>query len=160
MELKFDVPEEIAEKIAEDIKAALEEYKKKQTWPQEGDDYYFIFSDGQITCNRYDDFPTDRNKLKIGNMFKTEEEAMFKREQLKVLHELEQLADDDQEWNCQNRHHIISYDHDLDRLVIDRWTSNQLCQYYFKSQESAQIAIDKIGVDRLKKYYFRVKEDK
>ena len=158
MKLTFDVPEGLAEKIAENIKVALEEKKKRQIWPQKGDDYYFIFSDGQIACNRYGDFPIDRNRLKIDNMFKTEEEAKFKREQLKVMHELEQLADDDQPW-VQGCHYYLTYSYSHKAINTEYTISAKTSVCYFKSPESCQAAIDKIGKDRLKKYYFCIPEE-
>lgn len=160
MKLTFDVPEEMAAKIAKDIKVALEEHKKKQTWPQEGDEYYYFRSDGDIDCDRYDDAPVDKDRFRLSNMFKTQEEAEFKREQLKVLHELEQLADDDQLWDDANKHFVIAYDNSLSCLYVEYWRKAQTLPrtYYFKSIQSAEAAINKIGADRLKKYYFCISE--
>ena len=161
MKLTFDVPEEMAEKIAEDIKVTLEEYKEKQIWPQEGDDYYCIFSEGRIACDRYDGITIDKDRLQFGNIFKTKEEAEFKREQLKVLHELEQLADDDQIDAYKNYHYILIYDFDESTVKIDGIVCAGFMYgtHYFKTKESAQTAIDKIGENRLKKYYFCIPEE-
>lgn len=163
MKLTFDVPEGLVEKISEEIKMALNEYRKKQTLPQKGDKYYFLRSDGDITYDRYDDVSVDKDRFRLGNMFKTQEEAEFKREQLKVMHELEQLADDDQPWDGKNPHYKILYTHCNDALPfvsIEYWRIDQHVpsQFYFKSYESAQVALDKIGKDRLKKYYFCIPE--
>lgn len=162
MKLTFDVPEELAEKIAEDIKVAIEEHKKDQMWPQKGDHYYYVSSNGFTYQDTYDDDYNayDKGRLSLGNYFKTEEEAEFKIEQLKVLHELEQLADDDQLWNNSNLHYTFCYKHSIDKIIAEHWSSFQclLNTYYFKSFESAQAAIDKIGKDRLKKYYFCIPE--
>ena len=158
MKLTFDVPEELAEKIGEEIKAALDEYKKKQVWPQIGDAYYHICSDGNVCINCYSSL-SDKDRVIFGNCFRTEEEAEFKLEQLKVLHELEQLADDDLEWDNSNRHYAIEYDHIYDKFDIGFWCARSDCQFHFKSEDSAQAAIDKIGEDRLKKYYFCIPEE-
>ena len=154
MKLTFDVPEELAEKIAEDIKVALEEYKKKQE-----DDHYYYISDGNIEEEEFDDDEYDHRLQSIGNMFKTKEEAEFKLEQLKVLHELEQLVDDDQEWDGYNHHFTIDYLHRENKVSASYWITDQYCQFYFKSYDSAIAAINKIGEDRLKKYYFCIQEE-
>ena len=161
MKLTFDVPEGLVEKIGEEIKAALEEYKKKKIWPQNGDDYYYITGAGNIFADYYDDHETDITKLDLGNCFKTLEEAEFKVEQLKVLHELEQLADDDQIDAYNDYHYMLIYDFDKSAVEIN----DIICAgfmygtHYFKTKKSAQAAIDKIGTDRLKKYYFCIPEE-
>lgn len=163
MKLTFDVPEELAEKIAKDIKVAIEEHKKEQVWPQRGDGYYYITSQGNIFHDVFDNIDNgyDKGRLNLGNFFKTKEEAEFKVEQLKVLHEIEQLADDNQLWNNSNFHYSFCYKHSIDKIVAEHWNSYQNVPniYYFKTYESAQAAIDKIGEDRLKKYYFCIPEE-
>ena len=70
MKLTFDVPEEMAEKIGEEIKAALEEYKKKQGWPQEGDRFFHLRGDGTVLTDRYNESVYSQI-LRFGNCFKT-----------------------------------------------------------------------------------------
>lgn len=161
MKLTFDVPEEMAEKIAEDIKTALDEYKKKQAWPQKGDRYYFITGDGNIMSDCYDDHRTDIARLDLDNCFKTIEEVKFKLEQLKVLHELKQLADDDQPFDKDGgySHVCIQYDWKYNKCrPISNFRYSTYSPFHFKSVESCQAAIDKIGKERLKKYYFGAKD--
>lgn len=161
MKLTFDVPEEMAEKIVEDIKVALEEYKKKQIWPRHDDTYYYVSACGETSGTLFINTAFDKGCLSYGNCFKTQEEAKFKAEQLKVLHELEELADDDQPWG-NLKYYGIFYVHDFNDIVAECWISYQHLPstYYFKSYESAKAAIDKIGKDRLKKYYFCIPEKK
>ena len=157
MKLTFDVPEEMAEKIAEDIKVALDEYKKSKPFPQAGDNFFFICANGLIGNDTFARYPArDFGMYNFGNCFKKVEEAEFKLEQLKVLHELEQLADDDQIDAYNDYHYTLIYDFDKSAVKI----GDIVCAgfmygtHYFKSKESAQAAIDKIGEERLKKYYF------
>ena len=160
MKLTFDVPEGLVERISEEIKMALEEYRKKQVWPQENDKYYYVRSCGEIDCTTFDNTSTfDKGCRNFNNCFKTEKEAKFKLEQLKVLHELEQLADDNQPWNTWELHYTIAYNHTINKFSIETWNAQHNSLFYFKSKESAQAAIDKIGEDRLKKYYFCIPED-
>lgn len=159
MKLTFDVPEEMAEKIARDIKAALEEHKKKQIWPQKDDPYYYIDTKGSVDIEFYVDDVYDNGRLNLGNCFKTQEEAKFKLEQLKVMHELEQLADNDGEWNVHLPHYYIQYDYEDGWMVTDYTYRLKANMFYFQTREAAQAAIDKIGADRLKKYYFCIPEE-
>ena len=160
MKLTFDVPEEMAEKIAEDIKAALDEHKKKQAWPQKGDKYWYIRYDNTIDCTVWDNMIEEFQMLEIGNAFRTQEEAEFKTEQLKVLHELEELADDDQPWDQHHFHYAICYFHGTNEIITEALLDFQNIPniYSFKTRQSAQAAIDKIGKNRLKKYYFGAKD--
>lgn len=145
--------------VVEFLKNRRKEEEKK--WPQEGDRYYCIESAGNIEDYFYEGSPIDDEICRIGNIFRTEEEAEFKLEQLKVLHELEELADDDQPWDKNNSHYNIAYEYEDNNIRIESWKHYQTSpiKYYFKSHESAQAAIDKIGEDRLIKYYFGIKED-
>ena len=157
MKLTFDVPDEYAVGIRQVMNEVLVGLKEPE-FPQSGDDYYYIFSDGRIGDDCYTNSFSESERVKLGNCFKTKEEAEFKTEQLKVLHELEQLADDDQPWDgCHNIHWYITC------IIINQVPIEVIvrpgCQlilnpYYFKSKESAMAAIKKIGVNRLKKYYF------
>lgn len=155
MKLTFDVPEEMAEKIAEDIKTALDEYKKKQVWPQRGDKYWYIRFNNTIGHTVWDNMIEEFQMLEIGNAFRTQEEAEFKTEQLKVLHELEELADDDRQWYSRYyKHYYLEYNYNTNDVELNYGYSLKHNMIYFKSEESAQKAIDEIGKDRLKKYYF------
>lgn len=159
MKLTFDVPDDIALGLKKVIDETIAELTK---WPQRGDEYYYIKGNGEILRTHYNDVIFDKERLEFGNMFKTKEEAEFKREQLKVLHELEQLVDDDQLWDDVNKHFVIAYDNSSLCLYVEYWRKSQIVPrtYYFKSCESAEAAISKIGEERLKKYYFCVPEDK
>lgn len=157
MKLEFDVPKEYEALFKEVVNEMI---KKVTTWPQEGDYYYYIISDGNILFGTYGDNPLDEDRRELGNMFKTIEEAKFKAEQLKVLHELEQLANDDRPWvNKYFAHYFLSYDYDYQKVVVICNISLKNSSLYFKDEDSAKAAIDKIGEERLKKYYFCIPEE-
>jgi hypothetical protein len=163
MKLEFDVPDKYGTEFKDYMQAIFNqvlETLEQSEWPQRGDEYYYIDADGVVEPESWDDSFDDRSVLKFGNCFRTKKEAEFKAEQLKVLHELEELADDDQEWDGDHRHFVIKYKHDVNKLSIEYWITDQHCQFYFKSMQSAQAAINKIGEERLKKYYFCVPENK
>lgn len=159
MKLTFDVPDDIVLGLKRVVEETIAELTK---WPQRGDEYYYIRGNGEILRVYYKDDLFDKERLEFGNMFKTKEEAEFKREQLKVLHELEELADDDQPWENLVRHYIIYFSYGMSDIAIEWWVGDQYAPniYYFKSIESAKAAISKIGKERLRKYYFCIPEDK
>jgi hypothetical protein len=156
---------EMMEKISEmenEIKNLKEEINKqeepKRRWkPEFHDKYYYIDSSGVVCVGYWENYDSDKIKYALGNVFKTEEEAKFFVEQLKVLAELKEYADDDKEWNNDNEHWCISYD--TDRRSIDNdgcfhYVIHTPFNIYFSSKEKVKKAINAIGEERLKKYYF------
>ena len=81
-------------------------------FPQNGDEYYLIYSDGEISHTSYcsENYPIDRKRLSLGNIFKTREEAEFEVERLKVLHEMKQFEEPkDYEWGDNDNPHYYIY---------------------------------------------------
>lgn len=143
----------------------LEKYRaekstnKTKYWPQEGDEIFYIDIDGEVCGDLYyheTDFCKGLNEF--GNMFKTAEQAEFKLEQLKVLHELEELADDDRSWDGYCIHYVLTCNTEKGGIFPNSCFQYKSSPVSFKSAESALAAIDKIGADRLKKYYFGIGE--
>jgi len=159
MKLTFDVPDEYADGIRQVMNEVLAGLKEPE-FPQKGDLYWYIGSNGSICNNFYTGIGIDKRRLDFGNCFKTKEDTEFKLEQLKVLRELEQLADDDQPWNGRHDHYYIYYDTEDNGIKISCDSYYIITSYYFKSEKSALAAIDSIGKDRLMKYYFQVPEEK
>ena len=159
MKLTFDVPDEYAVGIRQVVNEVLAGLKEPE-FPQSGDDYYYIFSDGRIGDDCYADCFSDRERVKLGNCFKTRQDAEFKLEQLKVLHELEQLSDDDKQWDGAAHWYPACSYHNSWRIEVvnSQWYRGD--RVHFKSKESCQAAIDKIGINRLMKYYFKIPEEK
>lgn len=118
----------------------------------DGDTYYFIFSDGEIGEVHWEDSQVDRERLSIGNTFKTEEEAQFVTEKLKVLHEIRGLG---RPYRLGAENYFITLYRGV-AITIDADYSYQGCYFgsYFDTSEEAQKAIDKIGENRIKKYLF------
>lgn len=137
---------------------------KNKVWnPEENETYYYSYSDGNIEKATCDNLNVDKNRYAIGNCFKTKEEAEFALEKQKVITELKRFAlehnEEDIDWNDSNqRKCFLSYQHDKNIIFIDFYYSVQIYNIYFTSEEIAQAAIKEIGEERLKKYYFEVKE--
>lgn len=143
--------------IEEEIKA-LENKKWK---PKFCDTYYSINTNGVVVSSVNDGFYINKERFIIGNYFKTEEEAEFEIERLKVLEELKEFSYDfsDEEWEYgDSDKFILYYNYEINEIDIDCFWNCKYDSIHFKTKEDAQKAIDKIGEERLKKYYFKVGE--
>lgn len=142
--------------------------EEKKWWEPELDEkYYIICGDGSIDYNNYDFDNADKRFMAIGNCFQTKEQAEFMAEKLKVIHELEKFAYEN------NGEEIMSYFKTLlkakyflrieirsNKLEVVSSPNYEYLPFhiYFDSEELAKKAIETIGEDRIKKYYFGVKE--
>lgn len=139
---------------------------KKQWWePKNKDLYWYISNDGEIhSWNFNKKFNT--SSLNFGNCFQTKKQAKFMVEKLKVIHELEKFAYENNvgktKWSTYdlNKYTII-FNHKSHKLEIDVWTISQDNPFnvFFTSKELAKKAIETIGEDRIKKYYFGVEDE-
>jgi hypothetical protein len=144
--------------------------EKKKWWEPELDEkYYIIRRDGGIDYYSYEDDETDKNLMAIGNCFHTEEQADFMVEKLKVIHELEKFAFENNteeiDWDDINqaKYHLVGVFGDKGNNYIKICSTFMLKELpfniYFISKEIARKAIETIGEDRIKKYYFGVDEN-
>ena len=157
MKVTFDLPEELVNGVKDIVDGIVKDYEN--ICPKKGDKYWRIDGTGRICYDVYYDSYTDNACKEVGNFFKTKEEAENTLEHLKVLHELNELSDDDRTWDGENDHWELNYDTVEDEINISEMTYNiSGGAYYFKSKESAQAAVKKIGEERLKKYYFFIEE--
>lgn len=140
---------------------------KKKWWKPKFDETYWSIKPwtGAIrTC--YNEAKADETAKSIGFCFQTKEQAEFMFEKLKVIHELEKFAYENNEeeeidFNKPQTRHFICYDIRDKKVDID-WSSTLFFMpfnIYFSSEEIARKAIETIGEDRIKKYYFGVEED-
>lgn len=160
--------QEIIDKIVEmakEIKKLKEELNKQEEasrkWkPELHNEYYCIDSTGAACVAYWENWETDKIRYTLGNVFKTQEEAKFAIEQFKIISQLKEYADDDKEWDGDNWHWCIEYNANERRIKVDYFfaTKNVPFNIYFSSDEQAQKAINAIGKERLKKYYFCVEE--
>lgn len=141
--------------------------ENKKWWEPELDDkYYIISSDGSIDYNNYDCDYDDKRFMAIGNCFQTEEQAEFMAEKLKVIHELEKFAYENNEeeidWNDTNQEKLYLTMNYTDKCIDVFYTYSWIyspSNIYFTSKKIAKEAIETIGEYRIKKYYFGVEED-
>ncbi len=88
--------------VKEGFMDLLEKPKPKTVWDlKDGDRYCYITADGELRFVSWQNDESDKNKLYIGNIFLTEEDAEFEVEHLKVAAELKKYAKEfsDEEWS-------------------------------------------------------------
>ena len=139
----------------ETLKRELEQLKvekESRTWkPKHGDYYWFVDSDGVIHKTEWNSFSIHRQRYLIGNVFKTEGEAQFRVEQLKVEAELRRFS---RPFDVGERSYSFYFDHRINCICTTDYSYTQEGNIHFASEEIAQKAIDAVGEDRIKKYYF------
>lgn len=153
--------EQIKEAIA-NLQREIEELERQQknnptAWtPKNGEEIYILYSDGEIGEALYSsDSKTCTKRLKQGSLFPTKKAVEWEREHRKVLHEMKAFA---REFVCGETNYSICYNNKDAHINTWSWSFRQFDALYFESEEKAQACIDAIGEERLKKYYFNVKE--
>ena len=150
--------------LQEELKALKEriaelekQVKEEQEFPQEGDSFYSISETGNIEGGMiWGGYPVDMNRMAIGNLFKTEQQAEFVVEKLKVEAELRKFSRPFK--NGEFNYYIFFYIDDDDIEVGYKAACHSQGVIYFESEEKAQQAIEAVGIDRIKKYIFGVEE--
>lgn len=147
--------------IAEDWKLYKEKKTNKKWKPQYGEKYYTISTRGTID---FDNFVAENNtdavRLLLGNVFETEEEAEHMLEKIKIINKLRELSNISFNDNCKQEKFVIFYNTENQQIRITQHTFIREIPFniYFKNKEDCQKAIEIIGEDNLKKYYFDVED--
>ena len=133
--------------------------------PKKGDKYYYIGSAGSIFNYDCREDILDVAHRNIGNYFKTEEDAKHMVEKFKVIRELQKFANENNEekidWKNFNQcKYKIFYDAEDEDLYVDYsiQCESEPFNIYFTSFKIAKRAIEAVGEDRIKKYYFNVED--
>lgn len=140
----------------------LEKPKPKTVYDLKyGDRYFFLTSSGIVQRGTWNNDSIDLNRGRIGNRFLTVKDTEFARERLKVIAELKKYAREfsDGEWkdNKTQKYYIVyRYSDGYIRSILTYTSKDSVL--YFESPEKIQEAIDAVGEDRIKKYYFGVRE--
>ena len=134
---------------------------KRKIWEPEYDEWYFSISGcGEVESFNWLNDSTDDSSYGIGNCFKTREDAEFALEKLKVEAELRRFAEENNEheidWKDKNQvKWYINYIYNYGLVFLKSFAvkSNDI---YFSSEKIAKQAVEYVGEERLKKYYFEV----
>ena len=140
--------------------------EKSKIWKLEkGRHYYYYDNDGRTYESSYCEDSIDKRRLEFGNCFKTRKEASHMIEKLKVINELKKFAlennEEEIDWkNLKQVKWTIAYHHISKELELIDWHNTQFSSsdIYFTSKGIAQKAVETIGEDRIRRYYFDVEE--
>lgn len=152
--------EEFKKELNEEVKQMIKEANQgqvKSVWDlkkEDGEKYYCIDSDGAIVQHMFDESFDEVNR-DMGNAFLTREEAEFEFERRKVEAIMKKYS---RPFKSGEFNYHIEYDYGDNTLDIGVYRRISVGIPYFESEEIVQQVIDKIGEDRLKKYWFRVEE--
>ena len=156
--------ETITNTLADDWVVVKE--SKKYWKPEMCNDYYYIDWDGDVDSMTYDNAPSDRRAINIGNCFEELEQAEFMAEKLRVIYELEKFAYENNEeeidWNNDGqKKFFVYYDYFNNTVFVDYVTYMKDTPFniYFTREFIAEKSIEAIGKERLIKYYFGVKDE-
>lgn len=140
--------------------------EENKVWkPKKGEKYWCIYSAGNILDDTNDNSKTDEDRFSIGNCFKAEEEAQHMVEKLKVIKELKDFAlennEEEIDWNNEEQKKY-SFNYNLRSkefyFITNLCIKESPASVYFTSEELVKQAIEKIGEERIKKYYFDIKD--
>lgn len=159
---------DIAEKYGEyeidenKLKKLLVEPKPKSIWDLKlGDTYYCISEDGFIFESKWNSDGIDNYRRAAGNCFLTHKEAEFEDERKKVETLLLRYGGtrDMMSIGClYDEKYYIYYNNYCKHIEVSYNCCDQEHNIYFKSRKDCWDAIEKIGIDRIKKYLFHVEE--
>ena len=134
--------------------------KSTQVWePPYAGKYYYISTAGNTAHDTFDK-SVDKCRLSFGNCFKTREEAEHMAEKIKIINKLRELSNI--KFSENKGKYFIYYNFRENRVLCTEtnYTKSIPFEVCFKTREDCQKAIDTIGEDNLKKYYFDVEEEK
>jgi hypothetical protein len=146
--------EDIKELIVQKAEA---EQKPKTIWDlniEDGEEYYGIEPDGEVMRHMFDDV-FDEDAREMGNAFLTEEEAEFECERRKIEAIMRKYS---KPFKFNKHNYCLVYNYYNESVNIESYGVFNCGVSCFETKEIAQQVIDKIGEDRLKKYWFGVKE--
>lgn len=133
-----------------------------QMWkPQADETYYSIGKSGIILGTNNAEFDMDRRAIELGNCFKTKEKALHMVEKIKIINRLRELSNINFGNDINQLKYSIGYDIDTKKVrpSMNRYTRIIPFEVYFTTREDCVNAIEEIGEDNLKKYYFDIVEE-
>lgn len=154
-----DKMKELEEQLSK-LKEKFDSIESKEFSPKYYDSYYTVIGTGETSYSIWTDDGTDIGRYSIGNCFRTQEEAEFAAEKLKVIAELKRFANlhnEPLDWNDASQcKHYLAFSADDSSIRYGFARTSKQNDIYFSSMILAQQAVETIGEERLKKYYFEV----
>lgn len=151
--------EAFKKELDEEVKQMIKDTDQgqvKSIWDlkiEDREEYYRLYGDGDIAKLSFNaDY--DEKVREVGNAFLTRKEAEFEKERRKIEAVMRKYS---RPFKI-NRNNYGLYFHDYKSIYVGTlWAFNSGIPC-FETKEIAQKVIDEIGEDRLKKYWFGVKE--
>ena len=135
--------------------------KEKKYTPKFNDKYYYISATGKVLQDVFLPYVSvDNDRLNLNNVFKNEEDAKKMLEKIKIINKLKELSNINFGDDINELKYSIGYDVDTKKVCtsMNRFTRIIPFEIYFETALDCQNAIDEIGEENLKKYYFDVVE--
>ena len=146
--------------LQEELKALKErvaelenQAKEEQEFPQYGNTYWCINAYGGVSKEIWDGYDIEKDMLEIGNGFRTEQEAEFAAEKLRVEAELRKFSRPFY-WGGENW--ILSMGTNKGIFLVYEDDEMNQGAIYFGDEYKALEAIEAVGKERIKKYLFGV----
>lgn len=133
--------------------------KSTQVWqPQYAEKYYYISTAGNTAHDTFDK-SIDKRRLSFGNCFNTREETQHVVEKIKIINKLRELSNI--KFSENKGKYFIYYNFRENRVLCTETNYVKIIPFEvcFKTAKECQEAIETIGEDNLKKYYFDVDEE-
>ena len=146
--------EDIKELIAQKTEA---EQKPKTIWDlktKDEEEYHRLYHNGAIVLCAFSS-SMDRLFRYLGNAFLTKEEAEFMKERRSIEAIMRKYS---RPFVDGKTNYFLACSRDSKAVVVDYYWNIDYGIPCFESKEIAQQVINEIGEDRLKKYWFGVKE--
>lgn len=124
------------------------EAKEDKTWPKYDDMYWFLYAEGTAAMDPWMSSPVDNNRLSVGNVYHTKEEAEKEAARRKVMKKLKDLAGGFvPNWadHLESKYSIYFNRREGVFRVNDHTIYDYIGQVYFPTEKAAQHAIDVLG---------------
>lgn len=137
--------------------------KNNERWkPKHNNTYWVVGEINNVKRFTWTSDNYDNAYLSLHNCFKTEEEAKFEAERRATIAELQNYADEynrEVDWsNFDLSKYFLRFNLRENKIRVVDLTYVKQGDVFFSSKEIALGAIEKIGADRLKKYYFQIED--
>lgn len=153
-------------KVLDDIQTSK---KEEDTWEMKcpykiGDEYYYVYGDGCVRIESWDNFSMEISRWRSGNTFPTKEEAELEAKRRNLLTRFRAFRDEcngdwKPDWNdIDQEKHIIRCE-ETDLHVVGYWTLNGFNLFgCFKDDKDAKQAIKLFG-DEIIELFVDLEED-
>lgn len=138
-------------KQAEEEKNKEEKNKLKPWRAEEGDNYYYINSNGEVFSDVDGRFGIDDSQYTFGNYYRSRELAEQDAKELKLRNRIRQLRDvlcENYEYNpCKDNWYIVFYTITAEYGIGKTFATKEIGQIYFDTQEHAQQVCDILNAE-------------